>query len=499
MKKSKFSLNIANAFRDRKFKYSGTATLLVISVVLVTLVINVLCSLVPWKIDTTANRLFSISNKTISILNRLEDDINIYFIYQAGGEDDYVMELADRYVSASDKIHTETIDPISNPGFTERFATDNNKSSTIPSTGSVIVEDAKTGTFVALSSADFYSYAYNDDGEVTSKYYEGETAFTSAISAVTSKMKYNVAVLEGHNESKIPDAMQNVLDRFFFNVYDVDLKEEKKIPGGTDVLLILSPEWDIDEFERDIILDYIDERDSAGSLIFVTGKSTADTPNFDKIMEHYALTLGDKIIYEEETKNYAAGVKYNLMLDYNKNTFVTKSVSVSQKLYLNNAKPIYVNEDLARSTTYYDFITYTSTDAWASDKVKTGTLEYDESAGDEKTKGSNGFCPIIAIEEYSDSVGTSKSKLLIINCENFMLSSQDSLNSYSNDEIFYAALNWCVGDSVAKIDLPAKYYLNATHSLSTFGIYTYAIILGAIIPLAILGCGLAVYLRRRHL
>lgn len=497
MKKSKFSLNIANAFRDKKFKYSGTATLLVISVVVVTLVINVLCSLVPWKLDTTANLLYSISNKTQSVLNRLEDDISIYFIYQAGGEDDYVMELADRYALACDKIKTETIDPISNPGFTERFATDNNKSSTIPTAGSVIVEDTTTGTFVVLSSSDFYRYSYNDDGEVTSKYYEGETAFTSAISAVISEMTYNVAVLTGHNESKIPDEMQTVLNRLFFNVYDVNLKEEKKIPGGTDVLVILSPEWDVDENERDIILDYLDAKDSAGSLIFVTGKCTAETPNFDAIMDHYCVVLDDKIIYEEDSKNYAAGIKYNLMLDYDKNTVATSQAGVSQKLYLNNAKPIYTTPELARSTTYYYDVSYTSKNAWASDKVKNGTLEYDELAGDVKTK--DGFVPILAIEEYSDSVGTSKSKLLIVNCENFMLSSQASLNSYANDEVFYSALYWCIGDSMAKIELPSKYYITATHSLSTFGVYTYCIILGVVIPLAILGGGLAVYLRRRHL
>lgn len=497
MKKSKFSLNIANAFRDRKFKYSGTATLLVISVVLVTLVINVLCSLVPWKIDTTANLLYSISNKTLSVLNRLEDDINIYFIYQAGGEDDYVMELADRYALASEKIHTETIDPVSNPGFAEQFATDKNKSSTIPSSGSVVVENSATGTFVTLTSSSFYRYSYDDDGTLQQTYYEGETAFTSAIAAVISEMKYNIAVLTGHNESSIPSEMKDLLDRMFFEINEVNLKEEKQIPGGTDVLLILSPEWDVDEFEKDIILDYLDAKDTAGSLIYVTGKSGAQTPNFDAIMDHYCVVLSDKIIYEEDSKNYAAGVKYNLMLDYDKNTPATSNVSVEQKLLLGNAKPIYTTPELSRSTTYYYDVTFTSKDAWASDQIKTGTLEYDESAGDEKSK--DGFVPILAIEEYSDSVGTNISRVLIINCENFMLANQASLNSYSNDEVFYSALYWCVGDSNAKIELPSKYYITATHSLSTFGVYTYGIILGAVIPLAILGCGLAVYLRRRHL
>ncbi len=491
MKKSKFSLDIANAFRDRKFKYSGTATLLVISVVAVTLIINVLCSLMPWKYDFTANQIYSITDKTKSVLNRLEDEINIYFIYQAGYEKgNYPYELSADYVKNSDKIHTEIIDPISNPGFSDQFATDKNKSSTIPAVGSVVVENASTGVFVALDSASFYSTSGNNT------YYDGEETFTSAIAAVTSEMKYSIAVLTGHNETEIPAATKTLLDRMFFEVTEVNLKEEKEIPGGTDVLLILSPEWDIDEFEKEIVLSYLDYKDTAGSLIFVSGKSTADTPNLDAVMAHYNIELSNKIIYEEESKNYAAGIKYNLMLEYAKDTPATSLATVSQKLYLNNAKPIYTDANLKRKTvTYYD-VALTSTKAWASDQVKTGTIEFDEMAGDEKT--SVGFVPILAVEE-TDLAQTRTTRLLVINCENFMLSSEASLNTYANDEVFLSALYWGIGDSKAKVEIPSKYYIDSTSELSTKGLIAYGAVLGVVIPVIILGCGLAVYLRRRHL
>ncbi len=487
---------MTEAFKDRKFKYSGTATLLVISVVVVTLIINLLCGLVPLKLDITANRLYSISNKTVSILNRLEEDINIYFIYQIGAEDSYVMELADRYVAASDKIHTELVDPISNPGFVNDFALDDNKSSTIPTIGSVVVECESTGAFVTLTSADFYVQRTDDDGTTTQLYYEGEEALTNAISAVTSELVYEIAVLTGHNESTLPENVQKMLSKRFMKVTEVNLQEEKKLPDGTSVLVVYAPEYDITEMEKDIILDFLDPKDSAGSLIYIAGKASGETPYLDEVMAYYSVTLSDKVIYEEETKNYAAGIKYNLMLDYTLNS-TTSVISTDQKVLLGNAKPIFTNPDLSRQSVIYSDIAFTSKKAWASDKPKTGTLEYNAADGD--IMSTEGFVPILAIEEWSDSLGTKKSKVLIVNCENFLGLDEAAFTGYANDEIFYSSLFWAIGDDATQITLSPKYYLMATHSLSTHQIYVYGIVLGVIIPLAILGSGLAVYLKRRHL
>ena len=106
---------------------------------------------------------------------------------------------------------------------------------------------------------------------------------------------------------------------------------------------------------------------------------------------------------------------------------------------------------------------------------------------------------MMAIEDYDDSLGSSSSKLFVVNCANFMLSNEASLNSYANDEVFYSALSWCLDDDATQITITPKYYLTSTHDLSTGGVYAFGIVLGLVLPLAILGGGLAVYLKRRHL
>ena len=49
------------------------------------------------------------------------------------------------------------------------------------------------------------------------------------------------------------------------------------------------------------------------------------------------------------------------------------------------------------------------------------------------------------------------------------------------------------------ITITPKYYVTATHTLSSGGVYAYAIVLGIVVPILILGGGLVVYLKRRHL
>ncbi len=490
----KFS--ISEAFRDRKFKYSGMATILVIAVVLVALTINLLCSLIPYRLDVTANKMYSISDKTMSIINRLDKDIDIYFLYQAGGEDDDVMEIASRYATASNHIRTRVVDPIANPGFVNDYLLDPDKQSTTPAAGTVIVECKELKKFQVLSSNDFYSYAYDDEDSstVTMVYFNAEQAFTSAIVAVTCVDEYNVAVLTGHNEDEFPEEMKKVLSNLFINFYDVDLQTEE-IPEQTDVLLVLTPEFDILDVEKEKILAFLDSKDTCGSALFIMGKATTPTPNFDYVMSKFGIELDNEIIYEEDTSRTAAGLKYAMLMPYNK-VAATDYTGVSQRLYLEKAKPIYALE-LVKNSTVIQAVANTSSLAWSSSVAKSGTIDFNLET--DTLAPSTGFTPIVAVTDYGDAAGVKYSRVFVANCAGFMLKDQTRLNAYSNDEVFYSGLFWCLDSDSTMVTLTPKYYITSTHTLATKGLYVYAAIIGIAIPIGILILGLVIFLKRRHL
>lgn len=487
--KHKFSLS--GAFRDRKFKYSGTATVLVVAVVAVTLIINLLCSLLPYRIDVTANKIYSISNKTLSVLKTIEKDIDIYFLYPAGTENGDVMEIAARYAAASDHINTKQIDPIANPGFVNDYMMDDDKSSTTPTSGSVIVECKENDKFVVLTSKDMYNYTYSEDGEtVTAVYFAAEQAFTSAITAVTNKEKYNVGVLTGHNEDELPKAIVDMLEKQFFNIYEINLKTQKEIPITTKVLIVNQPEFDILEDEKKIIMDFLDANDTCGNVIFLLGKATGETPNIDSIMYYYGLVLGKETIYEEDASKYVGGTKYALQLPY-KSVGPASLAGVSQGLYLNKAKPIYTDRFRKENIGHYE-ISATSDKSWASADPKSGTIE----KGEDDISGP--FLPIIGVTEFNHDY-THQSRMMVVNCANFMLTTQEMMNNFANDEIFYSALFWCLDSKSAMVTITPKYFITSTHTLATSGLYIYGAVIGILIPFLVLGTGIFVYFKRRNL
>lgn len=149
-----------------------------------------------------------------------------------------------------------------------------------------------------------------------------------------------------------------------------------------------------------------------------------------------------------------------------------------------------------KNSTIIQAVTNTSSKSWSSAAVKSGTLDFD--ALTDTTAPSTGFSPIVAVTDYGDAAGVKYSRIFVANCPSFMLADQTRLNAYSNDEIFYSSLFWCV-DRDTKVALTPKYYITSTHTLATKGLYVYAGIIGIAIPVGILILGLVVFLKRRHL
>ncbi len=570
--KSKISLS--QAFKDKKFKYGGMATLLVVVVVVAILVINLLCSFITYRLDVTSNKFYSIGPLTTSIINRLEDDITIYMFYEAGREDDYIMEMVRRYDAASDKISSRLVDPVANPNFDEEFVLDEDKSTARVQANNVVVKDEQTGKFAILANTNLYNYEYDDSGNLSNMTYNAEQAITNAIVAVTGERTYKMGVLTGHGEASLPTAMTSIIDNMFITIETLDLKtiiseaineiqqdiedsnnianddaenvdynnensDDTEAIGEVqqdiedtdntdtasdvtenvddnnensdnteainkaiddimlnyDMLVALTPTRDLINEEKVVLMNYLDRNN--GNLFLVTGKATADTPNWDEILTYYGVEATDYTIYEEDASNYYLA-KYTLTLDCDLSApdlFVSSLYGSDARLRFNRAKAI-VTEDILRQGLTVTNIATTSNIAWATEQEKSDpfTLEPGDKTSDK------GFSPVVAIEDYeynSDTGSELTTKLVVVNCPDFMLTTEEEINAFLNDELFYAATQWFLGSSEMVTILP-RVYLTSTHTLATKGLYIYGAVIGIGIPGVILAGGLANYLRRRH-
>lgn len=129
-------LNIAASFRNKKFRYGGYSALITVVVIAILIIVNLVVDQIPWKVDLTKNRYFSLSDQSYRTMDTIKKDITIYGLYKTGQENLTVKEILDQYANYSDKIKIKFIDPVKNPTFAQKYSQDG----TSLSEGSLIVD-----------------------------------------------------------------------------------------------------------------------------------------------------------------------------------------------------------------------------------------------------------------------------------------------------------------------------------------------------------------------
>ena len=75
MKKPNISFNIVEIFKEKRVRYGGYATLVTLAALVILIVINLIIQQVPAEIDMTENKLFTLSQQTYDLIEKLEYDL----------------------------------------------------------------------------------------------------------------------------------------------------------------------------------------------------------------------------------------------------------------------------------------------------------------------------------------------------------------------------------------------------------------------------------------
>ena len=177
---------LLNSFKTRSFRvggYSVFATLILIGIVVL---VNVAVNAIPKRyteIDTTAMKLFTLSEETRELVRGLDQDITIYWL--TTDPDESIGNLLDRYEGLSSHIKVQQIDPDENPNFIGKYDL------SYYANNSLIVDGGDRFRYVKYTDIyvtefdykdlDYFNY-YGDYRKIES--FDGEGAVTSAINYV---------------------------------------------------------------------------------------------------------------------------------------------------------------------------------------------------------------------------------------------------------------------------------------------------------------------------
>lgn len=454
----------------------GSYSLVISAVVLALLiVVNLFVSALPTnltKYDISSTKLYSITSNTKVVVNALEEDVTIYWIVQAGQEDDVIENLLGKYESLSDHITVVKRNPDVYPTFAEQYTDEE-----VPNNG-LVVESGDRYRYISyndiyLSDVDMYSYSYSTS-------FDGEGAITSAIDYVVTEDLPQLYVLEGHGEAELPSTFSDQLEKENCEVNTLSLLTVDQIPEEADCVLIYAPSTDLSEEEVDMLRDYVT---GSGKLMVSAGTTeNGSLPNLYSLLEDYGVTPAEGIVVEGDREHYAFGMPYVLMPDI-ASSDITDSLTEENYYVL---MPISQGMTVGSSSNGTVTSLLTTSDT-AFSKVAGYSLEtYEKEDGDIDGP----FTVGLSIEDNSGG------QIVWFSSSTFLEDMYNAYSSGANVDMAMNSLSWLVGEreAIAIRSKSLNYnYLTISDSTSS----TLKGLMIGVFPLAYLGVGIAVILVKR--
>ena len=303
--------------KKRHFPRPSASLIVVISLIVLLLGLCLLADGLEtangWRRDHSFNAVTTQSETTLQVLSELRHPVQIYAAYARGSEDGPLLELLNRYASASDLVTWEQVDLSLNPAFIRKYR--NAATSESVTSDSVIVACEETGRFRILDATDFYTLGYNMEAgayEIAGLSYEA--SLTSAIRYVALDEVPRAMFLQGHGELDA-DGTAVLADLLSSNNYEVNyftLTDDQSLKAG-DILFILSPVRDLMSGEMETIRTFLQE----GGCVFFTcdySDPVDSMPNYASLLRSYGMIPREGIVIAsaEETASYYNG--YQLFL-----------------------------------------------------------------------------------------------------------------------------------------------------------------------------------------
>ncbi len=469
---------------DPLLKYGGYASVMTAIVVVAVIIINLIVSSFNIKFDLTKNGLYTLSDDTVTLVENLKEDVNIYSLYADGEELTMVTEVLDRYASLSKHIKVTNVDPYTDPAFASRYT----KNGQQPTVGDLIVETSENFSVIPQDQITDIGV----DSTSQTAYIKGlkvESVLTGTIRQLTNGAAETVYELTGHGETALGDGLKQEMTYSGFTVESLDLIKTQTIPEDCEILVINGLTTDLSQNEASQIKSFLENGGKA--FISLTIKAQ-ETPNFNSLLAYYGIADSGRIVVEGSA-NYAINNNPLYILpQLNSDSKVCESlVNAGTNVFAPAALQI-DRLDTNRSTV--DIETLASSSQYSYSK---SIYDMNSSSVQQTEDDPTGPLDVVVSITDVDNNGTENGTKLVVSGTTMLL--EDDINSMVNGGNFafvmnsFDFLNGTESTGRSK-SISADEYLNLTQSKGIIIVIVSVII----IPLAILLAGLTVFIRRKN-
>lgn len=489
---------MTNILKSRKFRFGTLSVVLTVGVIAIVIALNIILSLVGQRVnlvvDLTKDKEFKLSEETVEFLKGIDQDIEITVLNSEIGfkeAHEYYNQahlLITQFPQVNAKIKIKYVDMDRDPTFATRY-TDLD----LEHNGILISADKNNK---ALTFEDLFSIGYTQDFRSYISGSNVEQAIASGIYAVTSELPL-VTILQGHDEMSTA-GLEELLVRNNFEVKTINIATEE-IDKNSSVVVIPTPKKDYTAEELEKLDAYFKDRSrEQRNLVAIFGYGQPDLPNLQTYLKEWGIEVRSEFIYETNDM-YAINntLGFGFIPRYTENVFAKDLASRNRAcavlfsralntLYDNEAGPygqkterLMITTDSARLTT---------------------TLDEDWRPSDKDEKGQF-VSAAKSIRELVHENKAYKNAAVVLGSKEFFGDELLENTGFANYEYALNMFNE-LSQRESPITIKPKKIsieqmpptLTAAH-IKIIGLYMFTILL----PLCVLGFGLVVWLRRRHL
>lgn len=480
-----------------KFRHGGASVLMTVIFIAIVVVINLIAGALSNRfpsldVDMTAQKINTLSEDALTAAKSVTTDTDILLLAKEeevdsivnAGDMKYsqVVALAKKMQEANSKIHVSFMDLDTNPQFVQQY-TDYH-----PARGDVLVRSDKRVKKLGLTT-DLFSQTQNSSTgqyEYSSKV---DGALANALTIVSMDKVPTVSVATGHEEllnSAARTAFDQNLKDHGFDVVEFNVLTDA-IPDGTDVVMIPTPFTDYTEAEITKLRDFLSDETATNSrTVFYTADYRQDSlPVLNSFLEEWGAQPQTGIVAETDTNNVMPGsdataIFVDSVNEQFKNSYSYLCSPVSTPINL----LFQANDSISASA------------LWQS-KDSAYVLVDENSDATKKSAQNVATLSTKMIKKNDEYVNE---RVVVFGSSFAFTDSMVSSSTFGNKQFFTDLFSSLTGADTSKVYVaPVKvnnYDISASASLVNglgLGVFT------VLIPLVILGFGLFIFLRRRHL
>ena len=322
--------------KDKRLRYGSYSTVMIVAVICLFILVNLVADRFNISRDITQDRIFSLSEDSITIARELTADVTIYTLWPTGHENFMFQQILEEYAAHSSRITVVNRDPVLHPHFVEQFAAGHFPAGTIGdgdgsggsgfigsgsgsgspiSDGSIIVVGPNRFRVIQsydLFTTDFDFQTFQPAFQPILISIDIEPQVTNAIRFVVTEDNPVIYRIVGNNEFFLPPNLIQKMEMAGYEIREIN-PITHDIPEYADMLLITIPERDWSPIQAERILNYLE---NDGRALFIVGYRAMPLPKMEEVLAAFGIGIGSYVVVEGNPGYFARNIPNMLLPDF---------------------------------------------------------------------------------------------------------------------------------------------------------------------------------------